>query len=265
MGTVDYKYASDYDDAALAELYDRSENYTDDVALIRRLIGKREPLRVLECFCGTGRIAVPLIQDGHCVTGIDIAGAMIERARAKCSALGAEAESRARWICGDVFGADWGSGFELIILGGNAFYELPSAAMQQQCIELAARAASPAGLLFVDNNDFRGSWSLASQPRVIFEGIVSDGSIARYGMEELSFDESTAILRMKRTMELRRPDGLVHRREYLSKKHPVSKVEIQRWLEQAGWLILNVFGDRSGAPYGQAARRAIFWAQRQAS
>jgi len=67
--------ATDYDDAVLAELYERRETYADDVDLIRRLIARGGPLNVLECFCGTGRIALPLAQDGHCVTGIDIAAA----------------------------------------------------------------------------------------------------------------------------------------------------------------------------------------------
>jgi SAM-dependent methyltransferase len=68
---MDHKYALDYDDVVLAELYDRHETYTNDVELIRRLIGGRGPLNILECFCGTGRIALPLAQDGHRVTGID--------------------------------------------------------------------------------------------------------------------------------------------------------------------------------------------------
>lgn len=264
MGMSDYKYAFDYDDAALAELYDRTETYRDDVELIRRLIPGRAALRVLECFCGTGRIALPLIEDGHHVTGIDMSGAMLERARAKCRASGAAAASQARWICRDVLDGEWGGAFDLIILGGNAFYELPSAAMQQRCIELAAASAIPGGFIFVDNNDFRGNWQLRPEPRVIFEGTVADGSTARYLMEELSFDQRQALLRMRRTTELRRPDGAVHHREYFADKHPVSKAEVQRWLEEGGWDILDIFGDRSGTPYGQGGNRAIFWAQRRA-
>jgi hypothetical protein len=53
----------------VAGIYDQSETYTDDVKLIRCLIGERGPWRILEPFCGTGRILIPLAADAahpHC-------------------------------------------------------------------------------------------------------------------------------------------------------------------------------------------------------
>ena len=78
-----YQYSTDYNDKTLAALYDRSQTYNDDVELIRRLLDGRGPLRIVEWFCGTGRILVPLAQDGHHITGLDIAPAMLDRAAAK--------------------------------------------------------------------------------------------------------------------------------------------------------------------------------------
>ena len=83
-----YKYSSNYDDPLLAELYDQSETYTDDVDLIRRLIGNRGPFNILECFSGTGRLLVPLAYDGHKMTGIDIAASMSKRAFEKIARMG---------------------------------------------------------------------------------------------------------------------------------------------------------------------------------
>ncbi len=51
----DYPYSNDYDDPLLAELYDRLVTETDDVALLRRLVGDYGPLNVLEAVSGTGR------------------------------------------------------------------------------------------------------------------------------------------------------------------------------------------------------------------
>ena len=48
-----------------AEIHDQAETYVDDVELIRRLIGDRGRLRMLEPFGGTRRIMVPLTYDGH--------------------------------------------------------------------------------------------------------------------------------------------------------------------------------------------------------
>lgn len=70
---------------------------------------------VLEIACGTGAIAVPLAQAGVQITGIDIAPAMLERARAKSAGL------PATWIEADGRSFNLGRRFKLIYLTGNAF------------------------------------------------------------------------------------------------------------------------------------------------
>ena len=47
-------------DAHVAEIYDQLETKTADVDLIRRLVGPGNRLRILEPFCGTGRVLIPL-------------------------------------------------------------------------------------------------------------------------------------------------------------------------------------------------------------
>ena len=49
----------------IAEIYDQSETYTDDVELVRNLVDRQGFLRILEPFCGTGRILIPLALDGQ--------------------------------------------------------------------------------------------------------------------------------------------------------------------------------------------------------
>lgn len=44
----------------IAEIYDQTVNQYDDVQLIQKLIGDSSQLRILEAFCGTGRILIPL-------------------------------------------------------------------------------------------------------------------------------------------------------------------------------------------------------------
>ena len=78
----------------LAEVYDQSEIYRDDVGLIRDLIGSRKNLRILEPFCGTGRILIPLAIDGHELHGFDQAKGMLDRARLKIGRLPEETQQR---------------------------------------------------------------------------------------------------------------------------------------------------------------------------
>jgi len=260
----EFKYSGDYDDPLLAELYDRFENYTADVDLLRRLIGDSHPLNILECFSGTGRILVPLAQDGHRITGIEIAPSMNARAAAKIAALGKKVQNAVTLKVQDVLDGNWGSGYDLVIFGGNAFYELPAAETQEKCIRLAREALVLGGRIFVDNNDYKGDWGTGpfGKERVVFEGEGADGTWGRYSMESLRFDEEQHVLDMKRTRMTRLPDGTGTRREYLGKKHPVSYQEIRTWLEKYGFEILELFGDRQGNSYTEASGRAIFWAEK---
>ena len=79
-------------DAHVAELYDQLITTAEDIALVRRLIGPQKGLRILEPFCGTGRVLIPLALDGHVVVGLDRAQGMLSRARAKVGALPPEVQ-----------------------------------------------------------------------------------------------------------------------------------------------------------------------------
>ena len=262
--THDLSSESIYDHPLIAELYDTSENYTDDVELLRRLIGDSGPLDILECFSGTGRILVPLAGDGHRITGIEIAPSMAARASEKLERLGAKIVDRVTLKVRDVLDGGWGTGYDLLIIGANAFCELPSADAQAHCVEMARDALAPGGHLFIDNDDYKGNWGAGpfGRERVVFEGVGSDGAYGRWSMEGIRFDEAGAVLHSRRRWHTRSPDGHEHDVEYVSKKHPVSAGEVRVWLDQYGFETLHVFGDRHGTPHSVASERAIFWARK---
>jgi SAM-dependent methyltransferase len=261
----EYKYSGDYNDPLLAELYDQSEIYTDDVDLIRSLIGDSGPLNILECFSGTGRLLVPLAQDGHRITGIEIAPAMNARAATKIARLGIDIRDKVTLKVQDVLDGQWGTGYDLVIMGANAFYELPSAKMQERCIQFARQALVPGGQLFVDNDDYKGNWGKgpSGKERVIFQGKGTDGTFGRSTMEDLKFDEEQGILYMKRTWFIRTLDGIENCIEYICQKHPVSAKEVEGWLKKYDYQILQIFGDRQRNPYTEKSDRAIFWVKKR--
>jgi SAM-dependent methyltransferase len=75
---------------------------------------------VLEFACGTGRVTIPLAQQGFSVTGIDSAEAMLNEAKKKS----AEQDLAVEWVSGDIRDFDLGKKFSLIILPANALCHL---------------------------------------------------------------------------------------------------------------------------------------------
>jgi SAM-dependent methyltransferase len=263
-----HNHGNAYDaDIHVAEIYDQSETGLEDVNFLRSLIANSGLLTILEPFCGTGRILLRLAEDGHTLVGMDQSAGMLNRLRQKVQGLPLETQERISFLQADVLCEQWPRGFDLVILGGNCFYELATPDEQENCIAQASRSLKPGGHLFVDNDHMEGglsaSWQRTGAVEPCLAGKCSDGTRVETTRETVWFDASQRLARFRRRARVTLPDGNVIEQEYIQQKHPVSKGEVQNWLERHGFVIESVFGDRSGASYTVNSPRAIFWARRK--
>jgi SAM-dependent methyltransferase len=252
-------------DAYKAEWYDRIETGTDDIEQIRRLITGRGPWRILEPFCGTGRILVPLALDGHELVGMDQSKVLLGRCREKVSGLADGVRDRVSLIEADVTLGGWPVGFDLVVLGGNCFYELATPEEQEGCIASAAEALKPGGYVYVDSDHMEGeldpSWQ---EPGVhIAEPFIcADGTKLQFTSETIWFDAPGRLWRSRRRTIATLPDGTVREAEVIQQKHPVSADEVRGWIEKHGFAIERNYGNTSDEPYRPDLNRATFWARK---
>lgn len=253
-------------DPHIAEIYDQSETYSDDLGLIRKLIGDHNPWRILEPFCGTGRLLIPLALEGHTFVGIDQARTMLERAQNKINQLTLQVQKRIKLIKANVLATNWPQNFDLVILGGNCFYELATLEEQEACIRLAADALNPGGYMYIDNDHMEGdlaeTWQTIGRVRKSLSGICQDGTKVESSMETVWVDVPRRLARFQRRVKLVFPDGNILEKEVLQQKHPISAVEIRTCLERSGFEVEQLFGDHTGSLYTDASLRAIFWARK---
>ena len=186
----------------IAEIYDQSENYSDDIELIQSLIENRAPLRILEPFCGSGRILIPLARAGHTLVGLDQAAGMLARAKMKISETPKEVGERVTLVQADVTSGGWPAGFDLVILGGNCFYELATPDEQAGCIAGAAAALKPGGWVYVDNDHMDGeldpSWQVTGVRQGFPTGVCSDGTRLESSVETIWWDAPQRLARFRR-------------------------------------------------------------------
>jgi SAM-dependent methyltransferase len=106
------------------------------LALARRLGGS-----VLELGCGTGRLTVPLAQQGFDMTGLDVMPKMLARAREKSRGLPIQ------WVEADVRHFDLRRRFGFIFESGATFQHMLTRADQEAFLACARAHLSPEGHL----------------------------------------------------------------------------------------------------------------------
>jgi SAM-dependent methyltransferase len=115
-----------HDPFADAGLYDWTyRRRRDDVRFYRTLADERGG-PVLDLGCGTGRLLVPLLRDGHVVAGIDGAPAMLARAQARIARLAAPARHRALLVRGDFRALPFVRRFAFAVAAFHGFQHLYS-------------------------------------------------------------------------------------------------------------------------------------------
>jgi SAM-dependent methyltransferase len=250
----------------IAEIYDRTETTAADVDLIRALVGGRGPLRILEPFCGTGRILIPLALDGHELVGLDRARGMLDRAQAKIGRLSEGVQRRIALLETDVTREPWPSGFDLVILGGNCLYELATPEEQAGCIRSAAASLRAGGYVYVDNDHMEGdldeAWRRPGVSRGFPSGTCADGTLVETTTETVWYDAPRRLVRLRRCTKVTLPGGRIIEKEHVQQKHPVSIGEVRTWLATCGFTVERAYGDRARTPYRATSERAIFWARK---
>ncbi|MHC4592763.1 MAG: class I SAM-dependent methyltransferase [Planctomycetota bacterium] len=252
-------------DPHVAEVYDATQTYTDDIGLLRRLIGDSGPWRVREPFCGTGRILIPLALDGHTVVGSDLSQGMLTRCRQKVGALPREVRDRITLRQQDAVSGPWDRGFDLVLLGGNCLYEFSSEADQAACIGRAAACLKSGGFAFVDNNARHGDVTPDDIGHVSTfpTGACGDGWRLEGRSELVRVDVARNLWFKERELRATAPGGETTCRRWQTCTRPVSMEEVGHWLEQHGFEIELLYGNRQGEPFTEESGRAIFWAQKR--
>jgi SAM-dependent methyltransferase len=100
--------------------------------------------RALEFAIGTGRVAVPLVERGVPVTGIELSRPMIEQLRTKAD------ETTITVVIGNMATATAPGGYSLVYLVYNTISNLLTQAEQVACFRNAARHLTPGGRFVVE-------------------------------------------------------------------------------------------------------------------
>ncbi|MFC2023786.1 class I SAM-dependent methyltransferase [Chloroflexota bacterium] len=157
---------------AYAHLYDL--DYADeelDLPVVLSLAA-RCGSPILELGCGTGRLVVPLAQEGYQVTGVDLSEAMIDRARGKVAEQ--DLSERATLVMQDIRRLELEDRFTLAYSAINSFMHLTSADDQLTALVQIRRHLQPGGLLVLDLFNPDPGRLADSHGQVILDKVLTD-------------------------------------------------------------------------------------------
>ena len=133
----------------LAPFYDEIHGgLTEEIEFyIREAEGIKHP--ILELGCGTGRILIPIAQEGGTVTGIDNSDAMLAKANEKLSNLATQIRSRVTLVNADMANFELAPRFGLVIISRNSLLHL-NKEKRQSCLARITQHLVPGGKLILD-------------------------------------------------------------------------------------------------------------------
>ncbi len=162
---------STYGASGIAEEYDDLyAGHWETDAAVDRLAELAGGGKVLELGIGTGRLALPLLERGLEVHGVDGSPEMVAKLRAKPGG------DRIPVVVGDFAASDAGRDFPLVVLAANTIFALPDQQAQVGCFRNAARHLAPSGRFVIeawvpDVGAFRHNRMV--RPRIMRSGTMS--------------------------------------------------------------------------------------------
>ena len=103
-----------------ANIYDGMNTHIDDLQFYKRWMPQNKDARILELCCGTGRLTIPIAEDGYNISGVDYTFSMLEQAKAKASEAGLKIE----FIEADIRTLDLQNKYDLIFIPFNSIHHL---------------------------------------------------------------------------------------------------------------------------------------------
>jgi len=249
---------NDYD--LIAPFYDiEHAHFDEDLSLYMNFAGLcGGPL--LELACGSGRLLVPLAREGYELTGVDSSASMLNLAREALEQAGVAA--RCKLVQENMYSLHLGQQFRLAFIALGSFAHVYTRQEQRQTLAAVRNHLTPGGrfILDISNADVRYMEHLSGQ-------LLHQGTWQRDDSAMLSHFVSPAsspsrhLLELTHFYEEHRQGEAVKRTVIRTHLYLFERNEMELLLEEAGFVITDVYGDYELNPFEHDSPRMIFIAE----
>ena len=239
-----------------ARYYDADfRDILDDLPLYREL-GRRSGGPLLELMCGTGRVLLPLAEEGFQITGVDIAPAMLALARDQV--VTQSLEDRVTLIEGDVRSVALPEKhFPLAFVAINSFMHLEDVRDQLAVLENTRKALTRKGTLVLDLFNPDPTQIAREDNRLMFDREYElDGNLVQKFVA-IDSDMASQISAVTYLYDETAPDGRMARRTMRFTMRWFYRYELEHLLARAGFHVRGVYGSYDLDEYTTSSPRLI--------
>jgi ubiquinone/menaquinone biosynthesis C-methylase UbiE len=244
----------DYD--LIAPFYDiEHDRFSEDLDMYRNY-AELGGGRILELACGSGRVLLPLAEEGYDVTGVDSSEKMLEIARQRVQEK--HLESHCQLVKQDMRKLQLGQKYRLAIIALGSFGHITMRKDQQSTLAWIRAHLGPGATLILDvsNGDARYMEGLSGQ--VLHQGtwLVQDGYYMTHFVSPAASSEKH-LLELTHFYERHRQGGAVERTVITTRLYLFERSELELLLERAGFVVKDVYGNYDLGPFGLESPRMI--------
>lgn len=241
-----------------AKEYDRKhENFLIDLPLILEWAPESGP--IIELACGTGRLTIPLAEQGHEMIGVDIHQGMLERAKTKAI----DKDLTIQWFLQDCTQLSLPRSTKLMFMCGNSFQHFLTNEIQDALFQSVHRHLENGGIFIFDTrNPIMKELSKVDEYEEYFTH--SNGKqVAEYHKE--TYQPMTQILHCeteRRFLNGKKIESI--EKDSISLRY-VYPLEMRRLLNEHGFKVLHEYGDWNKSSLTAKSPQMVYVCQKQRS
>ena len=234
-----------------ANIYDGMNTGLTDLQFYKRWLPKGKEARILELCCGTGRLTVPIAQDGYDITGVDYTSSMLDQAKIKASEAGLEIP----FIEADIRTLNLQDKYDLIFIPFNSIHHLYKNEDLFKAFCVVKNHLKDGGLFLLD--------CFNPNIRYIVEGEKEPMEIAAYTTDDGRDVLIKQTMRYENTTQINRIEwhyfinGEFNSIQNLDMRMFFPQ-ELDSYLEWNGFNIIHKYGGFDGEAFNDDSEKQIF-------
>jgi len=234
-----------------ANFYDGMNTDLTDLKFYKKWLPKNKDARILELCCGTGRLTLPIAEDGYNISGVDISSSMLKQAKLKASEIGLEVD----FIKADIRTLNLPEKFDLIFIPFNSVHHLYQNEDLFQTLDVVKNHLNENGLFLLD----------CFNPNIqyIVEGEKELKEITEYNTK----DGRKVLVKQKMRYESKNQINCIEWHYYINDEfNSIQNLdmrlyfpqELDAYLKQNGFALIHKFGSFKEEEFNDNSEKQIF-------